>query len=126
MPSEKGESYNVKIKDLEILIKDKAMWKRLNDNDVVRVCLLLILEEVFMGKESRKTGFQRDEDDKVLGQDGGGNADTLKDSFEVVKDEDKLNGRDTSVHDENEEPSALPDDAKEVKVSTTPFVDEDA
>lgn len=45
---------NVKIQDLENLIKDHAMWERLSDEDSVRVCLLYMSEVIFMGQELEK------------------------------------------------------------------------
>ncbi|GJW46952.1 phospholipase-like protein [Tanacetum coccineum] len=50
----KGVSYNVKGCDLEQLVKDEKMWEKLSDKDAVRVCLLLMEESVFMGKEPRR------------------------------------------------------------------------
>ncbi|GJX34717.1 hypothetical protein Tco_0246274 [Tanacetum coccineum] len=48
---QKGVSYNVKGRELLDFVKDDEKWKNISDVDVVRVCLLLMAEHVFMGRE---------------------------------------------------------------------------
>ncbi|GJY67353.1 hypothetical protein Tco_0469591 [Tanacetum coccineum] len=48
----KGVSYNVKGLELLDFVKDDEKWKNISDVDAVRVCLLLMAEHVFMGRET--------------------------------------------------------------------------
>ncbi|GKB45943.1 hypothetical protein Tco_0896696 [Tanacetum coccineum] len=47
----KGVSYNVKGIELLEFVKDDWKWKNIIDEDVVCVCLLLMAEHIFMGRE---------------------------------------------------------------------------
>ncbi|GJX58475.1 hypothetical protein Tco_0289865 [Tanacetum coccineum] len=47
----KGVSYNVKSHELLDFVKDDEKWKNISDVDAVRVCLLLMAEHAFMGRE---------------------------------------------------------------------------
>ncbi|GKB73220.1 phospholipase-like, aminotransferase-like mobile domain protein [Tanacetum coccineum] len=43
--------YDVKIIDILALLEDEEKFSKVNDEDAIRVCLLLSLEVIFMGKE---------------------------------------------------------------------------
>ncbi|GJW62066.1 phospholipase-like, aminotransferase-like mobile domain protein [Tanacetum coccineum] len=43
--------YDVKIIDVLALLKDEEKFSKVSDEDVIRVCLLLSLEVIFMGRE---------------------------------------------------------------------------
>ncbi|GJV00398.1 hypothetical protein Tco_1329668 [Tanacetum coccineum] len=45
------EGYDVKIIDILALLEDEEKFSKVNDEDAIRVCLLLSLEVIFMGKE---------------------------------------------------------------------------
>ncbi|GKB24235.1 hypothetical protein Tco_0863636 [Tanacetum coccineum] len=53
-PSDKGDIHSVTILDLRSLIWDDEKWKKLSVEDSVRVCLLYMSEQIFMGKEDKK------------------------------------------------------------------------
>nr|GEX07127.1 hypothetical protein [Tanacetum cinerariifolium] len=48
----KGVSYNVKGLELLDFVKDDEKWKNISDVNAICVCLLLIAEHVFMGRET--------------------------------------------------------------------------
>ncbi|GJT63558.1 hypothetical protein Tco_1015038 [Tanacetum coccineum] len=47
-----ADSYSM-LYDVKVVVRDKKGWAGLHDIDAVRVCLLIIAELVFMGKEDR-------------------------------------------------------------------------
>ncbi|GJR57489.1 hypothetical protein Tco_1499651 [Tanacetum coccineum] len=53
-PSDKGDTHNVTILDLRSLIWDDEKWKKLSVEDFIRVCLLHMSEQIFMGQEDKK------------------------------------------------------------------------
>ncbi|GJS08274.1 hypothetical protein Tco_0365070 [Tanacetum coccineum] len=44
---------SIQLYDVKVVVRDKKGWAGLHDIDAVRVCLLIIAELVFMGKEDR-------------------------------------------------------------------------
>ena len=48
-----GVSYNVKGSELQSFLTEEDKWKKLTDEDAVRVCLLIMSENIFMGREPR-------------------------------------------------------------------------
>ncbi|GKB58792.1 hypothetical protein Tco_0914978 [Tanacetum coccineum] len=62
-PSDKGNTYSMRILYLRSLIWDDEMWKKLSVEDSIRVCLLYMSEQIFMGQEDKKVvnnSFLRD------------------------------------------------------------------
>nr|GEU97536.1 hypothetical protein [Tanacetum cinerariifolium] len=53
-PSDIGDTHNVTILDLRSLIWDDEKWKKLSVEDSIRVCLLYMSEQIFMGQEDKK------------------------------------------------------------------------
>ncbi|GJU06230.1 hypothetical protein Tco_1122660 [Tanacetum coccineum] len=53
-PSDIGDTHSVTILDLRSLIWDNEKWKILSVEDSIRVCLLYMSEQIFMGQEDKK------------------------------------------------------------------------
>nr|GEW73246.1 hypothetical protein [Tanacetum cinerariifolium] len=52
--SDIGDTHSVIILDLRSLIWDDEKWKKLSVEDSIRVCLLYMSEQIFMGQEDKK------------------------------------------------------------------------
>nr|GEW94557.1 putative reverse transcriptase domain-containing protein [Tanacetum cinerariifolium] len=53
-PSDIGDTHSVTILDLRSLIWDDEKWKKLSVKDSIRVCLLYMSKQIFMGQEDKK------------------------------------------------------------------------
>ncbi|GKD77464.1 hypothetical protein Tco_1340085 [Tanacetum coccineum] len=80
-PSDIGDTHSVTILDLRSLICDDEKWKKLSVEDSIRVCLLYMSKQIFMGQEDKKVddrnGFTRD-DEPEAEQDGSGASDCAR------------------------------------------------